>query len=199
MYPTRDPAEPGYNGDVSSTDRVATLLGALSLVAVDAVREATEGAAGLSDAAPAALASLLQHDAGRSIDELRRIVGLTPSGGVRLVDRLVAADLAERRPGPDRRTVVVALTRRGRRVARAVLAAREAALERLLEPLSAADRAHLESIAAALLQADVRHRLDRRSRGDVPAGGWMCRLCDQDRCGRPAGECPANLAATGQA
>ncbi len=174
-----------------ANDRVATLFGAMSLVAADALREATEGAAGMSDAAPAALVCLLPVAAGRSIDELRRVVGLTPSGGVRLVDRMAAAGLVVRRPGADRRTVMVVLTAAGRRVARAVLAAREAALERLLEPLTAADRAVLEELTARILEGNVHDRLARRAEGDPPAGGWICRLCDQVRCGRPLGICPA--------
>ncbi|MET0144930.1 MAG: hypothetical protein ABW328_09115 [Ilumatobacteraceae bacterium] len=172
-------------------DRVATLFGAMALVAADAMREATERAAGLSDAAPAALACLVPVSAGRSIDELRRVVGLTPSGGVRLVDRLAHAGLAERRPGDDRRTVMVALTPRGRRVAHAVLAARDDALERLLAPLAATDRAALEALTSTILAGNVDERLARRAHGDAPLGGWMCRLCDQARCGRPRGICPA--------
>jgi DNA-binding MarR family transcriptional regulator len=181
---------------VPTADRVATLFGAMSLVAADTMREATERAAGLSDAAPAALASLLPVGGGRSIDELRRVVGLTPSGGVRLVDRMAQAGLVERRPGTDRRTVMVALTGRGRRVARAVLAARDEALERLLRSLGVTDRAALESLASAILESNVLDRLERRADGDTPVGGWICRLCDQERCGRPRGLCPAARATT---
>jgi DNA-binding MarR family transcriptional regulator len=176
---------------VPTTDRVATLFGAMALVAADAMREATEQAAGLSDAAPAALTCLLPVVRGRTIDELRRVVGLTPSGGVRLVDRLVRAGLVTRRSGTDRRTVMVVLTTRGRRVARAVLAARDEALERLLEPLAAADRAVFEALTATILERNVIDRLARRADGDPPPGGWTCRLCDQARCGRQRGVCPA--------
>lgn len=178
-----------------SADRVATLFGAIALSTVDAMREATESAAGLSDAAPAALVSLLQHDDGLSIDELRRIVGLTSSGGVRLVDRLEAAELAERSPGPNRRTVTVTLTARGRRIAHEVLAARHEVLEGLLRPLTSSDRRRLEAIAERLLSGAVTQRLARRSTGDVPTGGWMCRMCDHAACGRDAGRCPAKQTA----
>ena len=115
----------------------------MALVAADAMREATERTAGLSDAAPAALACLLPVDGGRSIDELRRVVGLTPSGGVRLVDRLAHAGLAERRPGVDKRTVMVVLTARGstRRRSRRARRPRRGPRASLLAPLAATERA----------------------------------------------------------
>ena len=174
---------------MASTERTNNLLAALAVAIADDVRRATERAAGRSDAVPAVLASLRWAPQGRTIDEIRQIVGLTPSGGVRVVDRMVDDGLARRGRGDDRRTVVVTLTPRGRHVARAVLAARSAAVERYLGDLGEADRARLETLAERLLTTHVRQRLIERSTGEHPA--WTCRLCDQDACGRPAGDCPA--------
>jgi MarR family transcriptional repressor of emrRAB len=95
-----------------SPDRTTNLFGALMLVAGDEIRRATEIAANHTDAAPAALVALHEFLGGRSIDDLRNAVGLTPSGAVRLVDRLVSAGYVERRPGSDRRAVALVLTPR---------------------------------------------------------------------------------------
>jgi MarR family transcriptional repressor of emrRAB len=188
--------EPGHRDGMTPTDgRTVNVFAALTLLASDAQRGATEVAAGRSDAAPAALASLIDAPSGRSVDQLRQMVGLTPSGGVRLVDRLVADGLVERRPGNDGRVVLVRLTRRGRGAAQRVLAARAAAVEQLLEPLDADERETLRALAAKMIEGGVVSRLEARRRGDVPTGGWLCRLCDQAACGRGAGECPAANAA----
>ena len=97
-------------------EQVTNLFGAIALVTSDALA-GTEAAAGRSDTAPAALVALHESATGRSVDELRRIVGLTPSGGVRLVDRLVGENYVERRSGLDGRAVIVALTSVGRKAA----------------------------------------------------------------------------------
>lgn len=173
-----------------AADRLTNVVGALTLAVTDAVRHAAETASGHTDAGPAALTILLPAPHGRSIDELRRAVGLTSSGGVRLVDRLVGDGLVERRAGTDARTVLVSLTRRGRRVARATLTARAEAVERILVPLAAGERATLEALVETVLSAHVVDKLQART-----TGGWVCRLCDQAACGRDRGACPAATAA----
>jgi uncharacterized protein (DUF2336 family) len=87
--------------------------------------------------------------------------------------------------GSDARAVAVHLTPQGRRTARRVLAAREAALEQVLSPLSATQREQLEPLLSALLQglADTPETARR-----------LCRLCDADRCGHVRGTCPVTRA-----
>ncbi len=102
-------------------------FGALSLAVADRTRAAVEAVARHGASGPAALVALDGYAGGESIDSLRRILGITHSGAVRLVDRLAAAGLVERRVGPDARAVSIHLTPVGRRTARRVLAAREAA------------------------------------------------------------------------
>jgi DNA-binding MarR family transcriptional regulator len=180
----------------SPPDRTTNIVGALVLTVADAVRAAAEAAAQHTDAAPAAITSLLAAPAGRSIDQLRQVVGLTPSGGVRLVDRLVADGLAERRRGTDRRTVVVVLTPRGRRTARAILTARARAVERTLSVLDDDERAVFGDLVERLVAGAARRRYADRVAGEPPSTGWMCRLCDMVACGRDDGSCPAAAAAT---
>jgi hypothetical protein len=131
------------------------------------------------------------------MDQLRQAIGLTPSGAVRLVDRLVEVGYVERRPGPDARAVSLVLTPTGTRAARRVLTARSEALDGLLKRLSAAERTSLAGITEKLLGAMTTQRLTDREHGHDPSSGWLCRLCDLDACGRDQGTCPA--AATAEA
>jgi DNA-binding MarR family transcriptional regulator len=162
-------------------ERDANLVGAVALALADRVQEAAAQAGGHGASGAAALAALHGPAQGASIDGLRRIVGLTHSGAVRLVDRLAAAGLVERRAGADQRSVALRLTPAGRRAARRVLAQRAAVVESALASLPAADRAALVHMAERLLPVLA---------GDADGERRVCRLCDADACGRPAGLCP---------
>src|SRR4051794_41799772 len=108
------------------------------------MQEAAERSASLGASAPSALVALDGYLTGQPIDALRRVLGLTHSGTVRLVDRLVAAGLGERRVGTtDGRAVPLGLTPAGRRVARRGVAAREGALGGVLALLGPGGRAAL--------------------------------------------------------
>lgn len=175
----------------SADRRLVNLLGALSLALADRVTEATEAVSDLTDAGPAALVSIAEAAPGRSIDHLRRLVGLTHSGAVRLVDRLSAAGYVRRGGGESGRTVGLTLTRRGVAVAAKIRLARHDAVARSLDGLDDADRASLARLCDVLLATVTEQRLDGRDSGEQPAGGALCRLCDFVACGRPAGRCPA--------
>ncbi len=176
-------------------ERLANVLGAFALAMSDELELATEQAAGHTGAGPAALVALSDLLAGRSVDDLRRAVGLTHSGGVRVVDRLVGDGLAERRPGPDGRSVALALTPAGRRLAGTVRDARQASLQRVLDVLDESEQAELSAILDKLVAGVVGRRMAARAAGEVPPGGWLCRLCDPVACRRPEGRCPAAGAA----
>jgi hypothetical protein len=124
-------------------------------------------------------------------------VGLTPSGAVRLVDRLAAAGYVERRPGRDGRSVALVLTPSGRRAANKVVAARADAIGGALVELSDDERASLTRISEQLLSAVTTERLAIRESSQEPGGGWLCRLCDFVACGRDQGLCPAATTAAG--
>lgn len=170
--------------------RLTNLVAALAVALADRIREATETAAGHAAAGPAALAALGEFLDHPTLDRLRDVVGLTPSGAVRLVDRLAAQGYVERRPGPDGRSVAVVLTPSGHDVAARIRAARAAAVDEALAGLSPAERASLTGAVEKILGTVTEDRLRTRQRGDVPPGGWLCRLCDFDACGRPRGACP---------
>lgn len=171
--------------------RVVNLLGALSVALADRIHEAIDQAAGARSAAPAALVALDGFLDGGSIDRLHDVVGLTPSGAVRLVDRLEADGLVERRPGRDRRSVALVLTTAGRAAAQQTRQARASVVQRVLEGLHDDDTAELARILEQLLAHLTVDRLAAREAGRLPRGGWLCRLCDLEACGREQGACPA--------
>jgi DNA-binding MarR family transcriptional regulator len=164
----------------------ANVLGALALLIADQTAAAVAAAAGGSGSAAAAL-SALHHFLDRpTIDMLRQVLGLTPSGAVRLVDRLAEAGLVSRGPGADGRSRTVSLTPDGRRAAARVTSARAAVLDRALDGLSAGDRRTLNLLLGQVMAGLVRNK---------EGGAWICRLCDLRACGRDEGRCPAANAA----
>jgi MarR family transcriptional repressor of emrRAB len=173
---------------------LANVVGAFALALVDRIRDATETTAGMSGAAPAALVALRQSLAGRTMDDLAQATGLTHSGAVRLVDRLVEAGLAERRPGRDDRSLSIVLTASGRALSRKVTMARATAIEEALAALNADERGALSELIDTLVGTVTVQRLDGREQG-AEYGGWLCRMCDFGSCGRSLGQCPAANAA----
>jgi len=171
---------------MTSSDGTANVLGALALALNDRATAAAAAASGQSASAAAALSALLHFLDRPTLDQLRKVLGLTPSGAVRLVDRLTDAGLVTRGPGGDGRSRSVQLTERGRATAQRVAKARMDVLDDTLAGLSPAERSTLHGL------------LDRAMARVVQAkdgGAWICRLCDLEACGRPEGRCPAANAA----
>lgn len=175
----------------ASEPRLANLLGALCTGLSDAVQEAAAATAELDEAAAAALIALLDFSPRGSVQALSQIIGLTHSGTVRLVDRLVSSGYVARMPGRDARSCSVILTAAGATVARHVRDAREGAIARPLRTLSGDERAALTGLCERLVGALAKQRLEQRAAGVMPAGGALCRMCDFVACGRDKGNCPA--------
>jgi DNA-binding MarR family transcriptional regulator len=167
-------------------DRTGNLLGALSLAVTDRTSAAVGGAASQSESAAVALSALHHFLDDPSVDLLRQVLGLTPSGTVRLVDRLQDAGYVTRRHGRDGRSVSLRLTASGRRAAERVSTARGEVLEAALSGLTPAERAALEEVVSHVLVGLIR---------GPGATRWMCRLCDTTACGRQEGRCPVANAA----
>ena len=171
---------------MTALDRQANLLGALAQVIADQAAQAAAAAAGQSVSAAAAV-SALHHFLDRpTLDQLHKVLGLTPSGAVRLVDRLAQAGLVTRGAGDDGRSRSVALTDAGTRAAEQVTAVRAALLTSLLDELSPAERETLHALMSRIMAGVVRSK---------EGGAWICRLCDLEACGRASGHCPAANAA----
>jgi DNA-binding MarR family transcriptional regulator len=165
-------------------DRALNLLGALADALHDEMTLAAEQLGNLGASAPAALATLYACP-GESLEWLSKVLGITNSGVVRLVDKLVDAGLAVRRPGADGRTKSLHLTARGARLATRITARRRDALARAVAGLGREQQAALaESVESMLIGLSTdRITVDR-----------ICRLCDYVAC--PQDRCPAELAVT---
>src|ERR1700738_4295910 len=137
------------DGSEQHDPRLVNILGAFAVALADGIRDATEAAAGMTGAAPAALVALDQFLAGRPTEELAQATGLTHSGAVRLVDRLVDAGLVERRPGRDARSGSILLTARGQALSRQITVARARAVEAVLERFGGDDSRSLLALAEA--------------------------------------------------
>lgn len=166
-------------------ERQANLLGALSLAVADRMRVAAASSAPSSGEGPAGLVALATFMGGGSIEELSRVLGLSHSATVRLVDKLERARLVRRGRGKDARAVAVAPTDAGIEVAAQIQRARLGALDELLDPLTVSERVELTRLHEKLLG------------GLVAAGGLrgrICRLCDSGACGHERGGCPVTEA-----
>ena len=162
-------------------DRTANLFGALCLVVADRMADATAAAAGRSESAAAALSALVHFLDRPSVDRLRQVLGLTSSGTVRLVDRLVESGYVQRGPGADGRSTTVTLTRAGRDAAGRVGEARAGLLAGALDVLTPAERETFEQLAGKILIGMMR---------GPGAVRWICRLCDTGVCRGAPGGCP---------
>ncbi len=155
------------------TLRTANLLGAAVLGLHDELKQAVEQSSGHGGESAAALCAL-GHQPGLSNDGLSRLLGLTHTGTVRLIDRLIDDKLVERRTAAhDRRVAALYLTKAGEAIRREILKEREATLVPLVSGLSAGDQRSLGRLLEKLLIAGSRddtHKLR------------TCRLCDSAAC-----------------
>jgi DNA-binding MarR family transcriptional regulator len=155
----------------------ANIVSAWVVTAHDALLEAA-GYVGLDTRQLAALSLIASHP-GCSIEWLRRRVGLTQSGTVRLVDRLQAEGLVRRgRPGSGR--VELAMTAPGSRRLKRWNQARERVVEELTANLRPISRSDLVTALANSLSSRSR----ARDQADV-----ACRTCDWPACGN---RCPVD-------
>jgi DNA-binding MarR family transcriptional regulator len=159
--------------------RTANLLGALALEAAHAQQAATRAVVGQAGAAAAALV-VVAASPGRTIEQLRGPLGLTQPCATRLVERLVQAGWIQRGGPGGRRGLRLRLTATGQQAFEELLAARRAALEELLSPLSDQQQAQLSALLEALLAARTHDRADLER---------LCRLCERHACTRcPVGQ-----------
>jgi DNA-binding MarR family transcriptional regulator len=181
--PSSEPLTPSRRAE-----QAANLIGALGSAVTDRVRAAVTATAGGAENDATALSALLHFLVDPRIDQLAQVLGLSSSGTVRLVDRLERQGLVRRSAGDDARATTVTVTAAGRARAEVISRARTELLERALAPLTPEERDQFGELAGKILVGIM-----------FPPGayGWMCRLCDTDRCGRPEGHCPVARAATG--
>ena len=153
-------------------DRTANLLGAVGLAVADRIEETARSILNHAGETPAALV-VIGYGLGPSNDQLRRILGISHPGCVRLVDRLVADGLVERRQGRDRRAVALYLTDEGTALRQKLLKGRLAAIVPFLNPLDEAERGALAALLGKMLSSIDATDIQRCN---------LCRLCDDSVC-----------------
>ncbi len=153
-------------------DRTANLLGVVGLAVADRIEAAAREILSHAGETPAAVV-VIGYGLGPSNDQLRRILGLSHPGSVRLVDRLAADGLVERRQGRDKRAVALYLTDQGHTLREELLQGRLAAIRPLLEPLTGAEHEALAALLHKLLASMQTNDLERCN---------LCRLCDDRVC-----------------
>ena len=154
------------------TDRTANLLGALGLAVSDRISETARKTLNHAGETPAALV-VIGYGLGPSNDMLRRILGLSHPGTVRLVDRLVADGLVERKKGPDKRTIALFLTKDGQARREELLAKRLAAMTPFLSTLDKAEQKTFDRLLHKVLAGLETTDMERCT---------LCRLCDNRVC-----------------
>lgn len=157
-------------------DRIANLLGAVGLAVTDRIEGVAREVLNRAGETPAALV-VIGYGSGPSNEELRRILGLSHPGSVRLVDRLVDDGLVERRGARDRRAIALHLTERGASLREDLLKGRLAAIHPLLSPLNEMEQEALAKLLCKMLSSLGTTDLERCA---------LCRMCDDRVCT----ECP---------
>ncbi len=153
-------------------DRTANLLGVVGLAVADRIAETGRDILNHAGETPAALA-VIGYGFGPSNDQLRRILGLSHPGTVRLVDRLVADGLVERRAGRDKRAIALHLTETGASFRETLLLGRLATIRPFLMPLTETEQDSLATLLHKMLSSIETTDLERCR---------LCRLCDDRVC-----------------
>lgn len=156
----------------SMIDRTANLLGVVGLAVADRIGDAARDILRHGGETPAALV-VIGYGSGLSNDQLRRVLGLSHPGSVRLVDRLVADGLVERRKGQDKRAIALHLSERGMALREDLLKERLAAIRPLLTPLTGVEQETLAALLHKMLSSMETTASERRT---------LCRLCDNRVC-----------------
>jgi DNA-binding MarR family transcriptional regulator len=162
--------------------RTENLVGALALALSDHLDEVLARSSGLR-VPDAAVLNVVGQFPGGTIESVRGVLGITHGGVVRIVDRLAAAGLLERRPGPDARSLALHLTADGNARWHAQTTARAAWLAELVRRVPSDVRPHVEPVVSAMLAALT---------PDDEVAEATCRLCDESVC--PQRRCPVTLA-----
>lgn len=161
-----------YNLGMENTN-LANVVGALALALTDSIAHSAERM--VDDAGPAAEAMcLVRHAPGIPIEQLRRALGMSHPGAVRLVERLEKQGLILRERGSvDRRAVELKLTQDGEALVSKIHQARLLALEEALASLSSKDRLNLCRISNQILYSLTTTK---------DSAFTICRLCDETTC-----------------
>ena len=166
------------------------VLGALAMVLNDGIRSATDASIGMSGETAAAV-MLIGANPGLTVGLVAKALSLTPSGAVRLVEKLAINGFIEKKNGVDQRTVVLSLTESGAIKRSEIQTERERVIERSMRGLSADEISALGPMLERMLS-----NLMDSAEDDYR----FCRMCDEDACEPmcPVEACRSRLAENSQ-
>jgi MarR family transcriptional repressor of emrRAB len=162
--------------------RTANLLGAFLTGLHDHLSKRLEQISQISGDGPAALVAIAYNE-GRTVEFLRRTLGLSHSWTVRLVEKLAKAGLVVKKSGSDKRTLALFLTEQGRRKMQGIVRARRRCLDEVLAALPVKEQKTFTSMLERMLAMLT---------GDEDSAEAICKLCEVDVC--PQNRCPVTLA-----
>jgi len=162
------------------------VLGALALVLNDGIRSATNASMGMSGETAAAV-MLIGANPHLTVGLVAKALALTPSGTVRLIDKLAADGLVEKDHGTDQRTVLLSLTEKGFIKRSEIQFERERVIGQSMRGLSPNEVAVLGPLLDRMLSNMMKSADDDYR---------FCRMCDEDACEPrcPVEECRSKLA-----
>jgi DNA-binding MarR family transcriptional regulator len=158
--------------------RTANLLAAFAGDVTERVEATLKSHPNQTDSAIAAL-NIMGFWEGVTNAELARVLKLSHTATVRLVDKLEAQGFVEAREGKDRRATHLHLTAAGRKAVQPALVARCAAVEGYLEALTPAEEKQFTALLEKLMQPLAT---------DGYTVSHFCRLCEFTTC--PGDQCP---------
>ena len=143
-------------------DQTSNLLGVVALEVARRIESSARELLQHTGETPAALV-VIGYDLGPTNDQLRQILGLSHSGTVRLVDRLVADGLVTRHEGNDKREIALYATKRGKALRERILRERLDTIGEVLGPLSDAEQKSLFQLLHKILASANPTDLERRN------------------------------------
>jgi DNA-binding MarR family transcriptional regulator len=162
--------------------RATNLLGAFLTGLHDHLGRQIEAASGLPGEGAAALVTI-RYNEGCTVEFLRKVLGLSHSWTVRVVEKLQKDGLVEKRQGSDRRAVALHLTGAGARMVQGIVRSRRRCLDQVLQSLTAREQEHLTPLLERMLAVIT---------VNADTAEAICRLCEVDVC--PQGCCPVTQA-----
>ena len=168
---------------MNESDYLANLLGAFSTAVSTQIAQRVADLGGHSLSHESALVAIRNHP-DDTIDVLSRVLGLTHSGAVRLINTLEEEALVERHQSKeDARAVVLRVTRKGRRRVDQILKARAQITAQILANFTDEQQQALTQLLEVALGGLTGGQEEARR---------ICRLCNEQIC-RSQG-CPVEMA-----
>lgn len=162
---------------------ISNLIGTFATSVSNDIEKQIAELGGRSLSHEAALVTIYNHP-NETIDVLSKVLGLTHSGAVRLINTLEKEELVERRKSvKDARSVVLCVTDKGSQRVELVLASRETATSKILNNFNDEQKQSFLSLIEIALSSLTSEQIEARK---------ICKLCNEGVCRKQG--CPVESA-----